>query len=168
MARDATVSILIVSSILEEAVKAGVAADALCAAVGLDAALFDDPDARIPFPMHVAFWREAAARSGDAYFGLHSGERFQLPTLGVVGYIAAHTATFGEALQRILHYSALVSSSWAPSFSLDGQIARIDLQAVNPVHHVAERLLTVFVIFGRQLTGVEWTPLAVHFQPRPA
>src|SRR5437867_11348126 len=94
MANEATVSILIVRSILADAVKAGVAADALCAAVGLDPALLDDPDARIPVPTHIAFWREAAARSGDAYFSLHSGERFQLPTLGVVGYIAAHAATF--------------------------------------------------------------------------
>src|SRR5438132_638335 len=108
MANEATVSILIVRAILADAVKAGVAAEARCAAVGLDPALLDDPDARIPVPTHIAFWREAAARSGDAYFALHSGERFQLPALGVVGYIAAHAATFGEALQRIAHYSALL------------------------------------------------------------
>src|SRR5262245_39735086 len=36
-----------------------------------------------------------------------------------------------------------------------------------PLHHVAEWVLTLFVMFGRQLTGVEWTPLVVHFQHPP-
>ncbi|HEY7494597.1 MAG TPA: AraC family transcriptional regulator [Candidatus Tectomicrobia bacterium] len=160
---------MIVRSILEDAVKAGGAADALCAAAGLDAALLDDPDARVPFPTHVAFWREVAARSGDAYSGLHSGERFQLPTLGVVGYIAAHAATVGEALQRLMHYSALIHNGSVPWCSIDDQMGRIGMHTANPVHHAAERVLTVCVMFGRQLTGVEWTPLAVHFQhPAPS
>jgi|RhiMetdeSRZDD1v2_1073273.scaffolds.fasta_scaffold11666_4 AraC-like DNA-binding protein len=167
MANEATVSIVIVRSVLADAVKAGVAADALCAAVGLDPALLDDLDARIPFPTHVAFWREVVARSGDAYFGLHSGERFQLPTLGVVGYIAAHAATFGEALRRLMHYSALIYNGSVPWCSIDDQVGRIGVHTVNPVHHVAERVLTLFVMFGRQLTGVEWAPLAVHFQHPP-
>lgn len=167
MVNEATVSILVVRSILEDAVKAGVAADALCAAVGLNPALLEDPDARIPFPTHVAFWREVVTRSGDAYFGLHSGERFQLPMLGVVGYIAANAANFGEALQRIVHYSALVSNASVPWCSLDAQVGRIGMHIVNPVHHVVERMLTVLVMFGRQLTGIEWAPLTVHFQHPP-
>lgn len=167
MVNDATVSILIVRPILEDAVKAGVAADALCAAVGLDLALLDNPDAHIPFATHVAFWREVVARSGDAYFGIHSGERIQLSSFGVVGYIAVHAATFGEALQRIVRYSALLSNAWVPLYSIDGQVARVGLQMASPVHHVAERVLTVFVMLGRQLTGVEWVPLAVHFQHPP-
>lgn len=167
MESQATVSVLLVRPILADAVKAGVAADALCAAAGLDATLLDDPDARIPFATHVAFWREAAARSGDAYFGLHSGERFQLPMLGVVGYLAAHAANFGEAFQRIVHYRALISNASVPLFTSDGEVARIGVQVANPLHHVAERTLTLFVMFGRQLTGVEWAPLAVHFQHPP-
>jgi hypothetical protein len=67
MESNASVAILLVCSILAHAVKAGVAADALCAAAGLDATLLDDPGARIPFATHMAFWREAAARSGEAY-----------------------------------------------------------------------------------------------------
>lgn len=168
MVNEATVSILIVRSILEDAMKTGVAVDALCKAVGLNPLLLEDPDARIPFPLHVAFWREVVARSGDPYFGLHSGERFQLPMWGVVGYIAAHATTFSEALQRIVHYSALVSNASVPWCSIDAQSGRIGVHIVNPVHHVVERTLTVLMMFGRQLTGIEWTPLAVHFQhPSP-
>lgn len=101
-------SVLLTRVVLAAAEQAGVPTGTLVAAAGLDPALLEDADARVPHPAHLAVWREAVARSGDDSFGLRVAALLEPRTYGVVGYAFAASATLAEAWERLSRHSRLL------------------------------------------------------------
>jgi AraC-like DNA-binding protein len=79
---------------------------AVCVASGLDSAVFDDPERRVPFHAAAGLIRRGAELSGRDDFGLLVGERFGVDHLGLLGQLMARARSVGEALNdlnRFLH-----------------------------------------------------------------
>jgi AraC-like DNA-binding protein len=78
----------------------------VCAAVGLDRTVFDDPERRVPFHTAAGLIRRGAELSGREDFGLLLGDRFAVDHLGLLGQLMARARGVGEALNdmnRFLH-----------------------------------------------------------------
>ena len=97
-----TIQAKAVEKIARAAAIRGVTAQSLYQAVGLNAAVLDNPDARIPFAHVVSLYEQAALLTGDEAFGLHVGEQVDPKAFDVLGYAVINSPTFGEALDRVV------------------------------------------------------------------
>ena len=159
--------------VVNAAAAAGIAADDLCRAVGIDPDVITDVDAEIAFSQLLELFEAAARLAGDTAFGLHAGERFDAREYGLLGYVTIHSATFGEALERVIRYQRIRTD--AVEFTLDvaGATARLTYayrDALPPElgRHESEQMLATMLEAGRRLTGIAWVPLEVclrHSRP---
>src|SRR6185312_3696515 len=76
--------------------------------VGLDPAVLEDQDARIPLETYVALTHAAQKETGDPALALHFGEAFEIDELTIVGLIGRSCATMAEAFAQLARYSQLV------------------------------------------------------------
>src|SRR4051812_17413357 len=109
------------------AVEAGVDADALRVAMGLDPrglAAFGD---WAPIRVAVAFWREAVRLSGDPMLGIALGERLPLGLMGLMSHSSNASSTLREAYGRPLRSHRLAATSLRPSLTDDGDVTRLSL-----------------------------------------
>ncbi len=90
---------------------------AIAERAGIDADALADPDARVPRAALTRLWRLAVEATGDPCFGLVVA-RFPLQTtFHALGYAVLASATFKEALERIVRYRRLI-----------GDIIHLDLE----------------------------------------
>lgn len=172
MPREYTILVRSVRKIADAAAARGVGAAELYRAVGLDPALLDDPDRRIPFAQVAALYEEAARLTGDDAFGLHVGEESSPELFDVLGYVLVNSPTLNESLRRLVRYHAIWSDGAGFSLEVDGERARLAYEypdpAPGPRRHDSEMTLSVAVSYARRVTGVEWAPREVSFRhPRP-
>lgn len=74
----------------------------LLKAAGMPADVFDDPTRGVSV-VHIGRLLEGCvAATGKTHFGLLAGLRFELPMLGVVGYLMRNEATVGAALHTLV------------------------------------------------------------------
>jgi AraC-like DNA-binding protein len=142
-------------------------------AVGLDEAAIAAPEARVSQAVAHHVWESVAARLGDDALGLHFAERCDLEAFHVVGHIAAHSPTLGEAFTRLVAYSRILHDSGRVEVERDAAEVRIypgcrGLPHVWP-RHIAEFSAATVVVLGRAITGKSFGALAVAFRhERPA
>lgn len=105
------------------AVAQGVPAEVLAARAGLDPALLDDPDARLPFDRYVALMGAAKNLTGDPAFALRLGAAEDFREFSVVGLICYAAATMGETLGELNRFGRLVAQIELPS---DGPRFRVE------------------------------------------
>jgi AraC-like DNA-binding protein len=172
MPREYTILVRSVRKIADAVAARGVGAGELYRAVGLDPALLDDPDNRIPFAQFVALYEEGARLTGDDAFGLHVGEEASPELFDVLGYVLANSATLRESLARLVRYHSIWSGGADFSLEVAGERARLAYDYLGPLdgprRHDAEMTLSIAVCFSRRVTGVDWAPREVCFRhPRP-
>jgi AraC-like DNA-binding protein len=76
----------------------GIDPEKIFSEVGLEPALFRDPDAGIPFTQLGRLMTACADASGCPHFGLVLGSRAELRHLGVVGVLMRHASTLGASI----------------------------------------------------------------------
>jgi AraC-like DNA-binding protein len=76
--------------------------------VGLDPAVLEDQDARVPLETYIALTHAAQAETGDPALALHFGEAFEIDALSIVGLIGMACATMAEAFAQLARYSQLI------------------------------------------------------------
>lgn len=81
---------------------------ALLQRAGIDAAILDDPDARIALHRYAGLMRTAIALTGDAALALHYGESTDISQYSVVGLIGRASATMADAHAQLNRYVRLV------------------------------------------------------------
>jgi AraC-like DNA-binding protein len=149
--------------IVHAASAAGVDAVALAAAAGFDPSLADDPDARIPLEVETRLWDEAARRSGDSAFGLHTAALIRPGMFDVLDYAIRTAPTLRAALDRLARYNRLVHDTATFRVSDDGQTTRVEHALAVPgqrqSRHAAEFTLAAIAVFAQQLAGA---PLRVR------
>ena len=96
-----TVSVRSVRPVLGGLLASGHDADAALAAVGLDAAVVADSDARVPHDQAAALWDEAVRRTGNAGFGLFVAQSMDLTGFDVFSYIFLGAPSPGESYRRM-------------------------------------------------------------------
>ncbi|MBV1861620.1 MAG: AraC family transcriptional regulator [Nannocystaceae bacterium] len=105
--------VLSVSSrvLLDACGQLGIDTDAMLKAVGLEAAVLYDPDARISGEQVAALWREAHLRSGDPNLALHAVEALPAGAYKVIDFLASSSKTVGEGMSRISDYFPLINNA---------------------------------------------------------
>jgi AraC-like DNA-binding protein len=89
--------------------KAGLDAKAFLRGRGIDPALLEQEDARVPLSLLPGIWDEGAASTKDPLFALHAASEVEDDSFGLFSYVAITSETWEKALQRVCKYFQLVS-----------------------------------------------------------
>lgn len=146
----------------------GVPAGALYRAVGMDPAVLNDPDSRIPFAQIVALYEHAATLSGDEAFGLHVGEHADPTAFDVLGYSVINSPTFGDALDRVVRYNSIWTNGSCFSVETVKSQTRVVYlyldDSIQKRRQDAEMTFAALAVLGRRVTNVDWSPKEIRFQ----
>jgi AraC-like DNA-binding protein len=161
---------------LAEAVRAyGADVAALFHDAGLDPAVLDDPDGRIPLHLLDGLWDGAARVTGDECLGLHAAERVSEGSFGLVSYLGLASPTVGDGLRRVTTYFRLLSEGSAYEIERSGDRAQVTAtQSVRSPAPVRQRVeFTVTVVYGylQRHVARPWRAREVFFEhdaPGPA
>lgn len=168
MPREYTILVRSVRKIADAAAARGVSAEELYGAVGLDPALLEDPDNRIPFAQFVALYEAGAALTGDDAFGLHVGETSTPELFDVLGYVIINSPTLGEALNRLVRYHTIWTDGALFGLGVSGGRASLTYEYAGGDggrrRHDSEMTFSIAVSFARRVTGVDWAPREVSFR----
>src|SRR5262245_8057431 len=138
----------------------------LLPAAGIAASQLGDPDVRVPMRAVLRLIDAAVVQTGDDNLGLHLAEHADLGSGDVHFYAMLASRTLGDAYSRLCRYQRLIHDT--SRVELEFEPGRAMLRHVMTGHraaprHSAEFLLAVWVRAGRVITGIDWTPLDVHF-----
>lgn len=153
-----------------------VGVDTACclAQAGIDDALLQDSNQRVPGAALERLLACLIPRSGDPCFGLHTSAYIQPASYSVLGYIAMNCATVGEALACIPLYEKIVGDMGVTTIHADGDSVRVQWHCnfADPLvrRHVIENVLASWTRYTRWMSGVDSeNPLQVLFEhPAPA
>jgi AraC-like DNA-binding protein len=166
-----TVSARVGSMIVDSARAAGVDQASL-RVPGWDPTLAGDPDARIAIETEDALWEEAARRTGDEAFGLHTAERLRPGHFDTLDYAIRTSATVRDAVSRLARYNRLVHDVAVFEVAEDAAAAVIEHRfhgvVRGPHRHAAEFTLASLLVVGAQMSGAPARARAVSFtHPSP-
>ncbi len=129
----------------------------------------NDRAARLTVQQQILFLNVVAESLGDELLGFHLAQLPDLRELGLLFYVAASSATLGEALQRAARYSSIVNEGLSVN-CLQGDDIRIVFEYVGVVRHSdrhqIEFLMTALIRLCRQLTGLRLVPSRVRITHR--
>jgi AraC-like DNA-binding protein len=163
-----TVSVRSIRPAVARLGRLGVDVASLLSAVGVDHALLDDSDARLPHSLLLAIWDEAVARSGDDAFGIHVAEEVRPGAFDVLDYGIRSSATLGEGFERLVRYHRILHDAAVVDLRVEGDRARLlhslPAEAGPLPRHAAEFILAGWLVVARQATGLDFAPLEVSFR----
>lgn len=143
-------------------------------AVGIDAAVFSDPNAQVALEQHIQLLELAAHHSADDFLGLHIGMQIQLSELGAIGYAMMNSPTVKASLENFARYLAAYSRGCHFELRTEGQFYLYDfayeLPGVGVIdrRHEAECTFALILNVVRTLSGTRAGPERVCFEhPRP-
>jgi AraC-like DNA-binding protein len=164
---DLTVAAGLVRGLIDLAVAKGADANALAARSGIDLALLDDQDIRIPFPRYVTLMRAAQELTNDPALALHYGETRDFQRISIVGLLGFASETMGEAMMQMNRYGRLVIEFDGPKnrfqvTAKDGGLWVVDTRE-NP-NDFPELTESTFadMVWGPKKFGVEQVAKEVH------
>jgi AraC-like DNA-binding protein len=148
----------------------------LLASLGLDAALFDDPENRAPYAKLSHLLELAALATGRPHFGLLVGQRFDGRTLGALNDLMRNCSSVGDALERLVLYLGWHDSGAVPVLlrlgparvCLGYSINRSSTPGATQVYGLA---MAIAYLLLRELCGSAWRATEVslaHAAPHDA
>ena len=161
------ISVAATTGLLETITSTGANPDQVLGAVGLDRAVLANPEGFIPCSTFARLLEEAARATGDPYFGLHFGERFNLKDIGPLTYVVLNSPTIAIADQHIARYLKLYNQAAKVFFTVDERRAYrqnvlqdldIDVPRQQNEYSMVIRLNAI-----RMMVGSQWAPLEVRF-----
>lgn len=138
----------------------------ILAAVGLDAAVLADPDARVPAVQVMEVLRTGVARTGDDHLGLHLALHAPLDAFDVHTYVVLSSPTLGTGYERLARYQRLIHDAARLELRREGRTAtlRHTLPGGQAIpRQSAEFVVAAWLRAGRVALGAEWNPLEVRF-----
>ena len=157
---------------LEQITRLGVPRVELLEAAGLTEGQLQDPDGRIPLSAIAKLWRATTSRVTDPVLGLRMGAGATARDLGLVGYTLLYSHTLGQALQRLVRYSRIISDALAVHVEAGegGMWVRVHVQpALHAFRPAADARLAALLSVCREITAASVVPLATQLpyrQPR--
>lgn len=104
----ATVSAGLARSILNFATEKGADRATLLAAAGIEEAILDNQDARVPFDSYLALVRAGKRETGDPALPLNHAVDTRLDRITVVGLIVNSSASLPDAMKQLNRYARLM------------------------------------------------------------
>ena len=144
----------------------GYRTDEIFARAGISHGALDNADGGIPHTAMMVVWQDALAATGDGHLGLHLAEAAPVEAFGVHAYALQSSPTLREAYRRACRYQRLIHE--VTDLTFDEGVDEGVLQHALPdgrsvPRHPAEFLVTLWVRFGRLITGGDWVPRLVCF-----
>jgi AraC-like DNA-binding protein len=93
----------------------------------IDPALLEQPDVRLPVDAFARLWRVLAQRLPDRVLALDWLAGFKPSDLGMLGYVLAHAANLGEAIEALTRYHRLLNQGLSPHLERAASIAWVRL-----------------------------------------
>lgn len=144
----------------------GYQTDKIFVTAGISRGVLDNADGGIPHTAMMAFWQEALAATGDSNLGLHLAEAAPVEAFGVHAYALQSSPTLREAYRRACRYQRLIHEATDLSFDEgadEGVLQHALPDGRSVPRHPAEFLVTLWVRFGRLMSGADWAPRLVCF-----
>lgn len=138
----------------------------ILAAVGLDAAVLADPDARVPAAQVMRVLLEGVARTGDDHLGLHLAAHAPLEAFDVHTYVVLSSPTLGAGYERLVRYQRLIHDAARVELCGDGGLATLRHRLPGGLaipRQSAEFVVAAWLRAGRAAIGEDWTPREVRF-----
>ncbi|RCR70897.1 AraC family transcriptional regulator [Larkinella punicea] len=158
--------------ILYAARQRGADSSALCQAVGLDPAVLQNPDGRVPIRAVQALWQEAVRVTGEPDLPLQVGELINPLSMGVVSYVMMHCPTLGKAIDKLCHYQDIACEGVQTAGRLVGDRFYLSLtstsKAIQYPDYTFGSELSVYQSAFRAMTGQRVVAREIRFAfPEP-
>jgi AraC-like DNA-binding protein len=146
---------------------------ALLRQAGVDPAVLQEPEAKLPAAAVAALLEAAAAQSGRPDFGLLMAQSWTLADYGPVSLAVAHQDSLREALGALTRRRAHLSDAIAVDILEDGHTAQLrislDLPPEAPRAQLLEFVVGKTLSLCRAFLGPGWLPTGVRFShPEPS
>ena len=139
----------------------------ILAEVGLDLALFEDPDNSISFVDVGRLLNLCAKRTGLAHFGLLVGQQAGPAAVGQLAELMAHAPNVGTALHSMILHVCLNDRGAVPTLTSEDGIAKLGNAVYIPMHEgirqISDASLAIVCNLLRALCGETWAPAEVRF-----
>ncbi len=145
----------------------GVDPKAIFEAVGIDQAMLEVPDNKIPVDKFRMALNKAADQTGERNFGLLMSQRQSFEKFGILGYLARHAPTLDVMISKLISYLRTHDTATVTSLSVTNETAlctikMIGLSDVPSIQH-KELGLGLVVKLIRNVTYASWAPEAIYF-----
>lgn len=142
-------------TIIDALEEIGADADAALASAGLTRDALRDPNARLPATVAARLWAAAAECAGDPAFGLRASQFVRPTTFHALGFAVYASATLRDALDRLVRYSHVVTSSRELSLTIEGDVARLSIEGrpsgERPSYEAIDAVMSLIVRTCRSL-----------------
>jgi len=154
--------------IFEKALSMGVPAGGLLKKCGINESVLYEADGRLEQKAAYSLWDALGEASGDEAFGLHLAEQLDAGAFAVLDYVVRHASTLGDACREFERFCRLVHSGAEVRFTLRGDEGSLSYHVASYPEglprHTAEFVIAVWVIIGRQILEMDFSPVVVRFQ----
>jgi AraC-like DNA-binding protein len=146
--------------------KASCNLEPLLSAAGLTVEQIQDPRGRIGVRSQIDFLNLVAEALRDELLGFHLVQDFEPREMGLLYYVQASSATFGNALTRLARYSSIIHQGLSITCHHDDSV-RVLVNFVGVPRHIdrhqMEALTTLLIRISQQLTAAPLRPLRIRF-----
>lgn len=134
---------------------------------------FENPFHSEPFDRIDRLLDKCVARTGCRHFGLLLSQHVDLSAFGIVGRLARHSASVGQALSELAKYFSLHDSGGSIGLSIKGDVAflsyGIHVPGLKNADQVYDFSVAVMCNLMVELCGPDWRPVVAHLpRRRPA
>lgn len=151
----------------------GVDPGPVLAEFGLEPEFYTNPDNTIAFATSARLLARCADVTGCAHFGLQTGQRAGISTLGVLGFLMQSSPTVRQALGDLARHFRVHNPSAAIDLVAGGDSAALVFTILQPGADRWDQLLdgAMAIAFNlmRSLCGPDWRPIEVriaHARPQ--
>jgi AraC-like DNA-binding protein len=149
----------------------GVDPAGVLAEVGLDLALFDNPDNRISYAARSRLLKHCVDRTGCRHFGLLIGQQGGLGSFGLVGLLVKSSPDVGTALRSLVRNLHLHVRGATVSLEIAGNLAMLGYEVYQPQVEATTQLgdgaIAMALNIMRELCGPAFRPVEAQFAHRP-
>jgi AraC-like DNA-binding protein len=166
--RRATIRALFLEPIVNALIRHGAPVDEILCRHGFSRADLNSPYSRVSLRLYIEFMEDAAATTGNPFFGLGLGSSFQLQQLGPFYALLSNADTLRAALDIFARFQ----NAWQTRTSLvvvgdkdtTSYAYTIEDAAIWPRHQDAEFTLGAIATLIRELGMPRWSPVLVEFE----
>jgi len=170
--QEAKFSVAIARDILQYVAAQGVDLQDIYRSTKIEATWLEDPDRQISGELMRLLWREAVLQTGDRDLGLHIGEAFDLPAIGILGYVLLNCQNYAQVLEKLSQYTCLFSQGVAIHHQTFERLLYCDCEIVGGVknylldepRHPIESTFSALLNATQKLTGKALQVYEVWFQ----
>jgi AraC-like DNA-binding protein len=161
------ISLAATTGLLHRIAEVGGSPDEVLRAAGVPRSAFSGFDGFIANAAFSRVLEEAARLTGDGFFGLHFGERFDPTDLGALHYVVCNSPTVADAIANIVRYIHVHNRGATVWWDVEGTRGylcyKLTAAGTESQRQHNEFSMAVSVKGFRMLAGPLWTPSRIQF-----